>query len=307
MSRFLKVSLIALATLVVLAAGLLWALPEIVRRVALDQIPKRTGRAVAIDDVDLNVFMGRPRSRGFRLADRDGTAPFVEFERFDVRLSLLALLRSHVHLAEIALTAPTLRIARTGPAEFNFSDLLGSRQEPVAPPATPGRWVVTVERLRLARGRVEVADRAVTPPAEWLVQDLDVDAASLTTRSMGSPGRLTLRVPVNETTLTLGAVGVQLEPLRFQAKLALDGFASRRLIPYVHEPLGVQHRPMDGRLAVALTAEVDSDAQEIRKATLAGTPSLEGEGLLQVGRQDPFLSASRLAVEVRRPTLLGAP
>ena len=126
MSRRFKVSLIVLAGLVVLTAGLLWALPEIVRRVALDQIPKRTGRAVAIGDVDLNVFTGRLAIKGFRLADREGPAPFVEFERFDVRLSPLALLRSHVHLAEIALTAPTVRIVRTGPAEFNFSDLIAA-------------------------------------------------------------------------------------------------------------------------------------------------------------------------------------
>ena len=78
----------------------------------------------------------------------------------------------------------------------------------------------------------------------------------------------------------------------------------RRLIPYVYEPLGIQHRPTAGRLALALTAEVDSDAQEVRKATLAGTVSVEGEALLRVGRPDPFLSASRLAVEVKEADIL---
>jgi hypothetical protein len=307
MSRALRLCLIVAAGLALLAGGFLWALPEIVRRVALDQIPKRTGRAVAIGDVDLNVFSGRLRITGFRLADRDGPAPLVAFERFDVRLSPLALLRSHVHVREFTLAAPTVRIVRTGPAEFNFSDLLVGRPEPVTPPpptAAPRPWTVTVERLTIAGGRAEVADQAVTPAAEWLLQDLAFDVTGLTTRSMGAPGRLDLRARVNETALTLGAEGVRLDPLGFRAQLGVAEFPLRRLIPYVHAPLGLRYRPSSGRLAVALTAEVDSDAQEVRKATVSGTVRLDGEALTRTGGGDPFLSASRIAAEVKEADIV---
>src|SRR5262245_3142741 len=304
MSRALRLFLIVGAGLTVLAAGFLWALPQICRRVALDRIPKATGRAVAIEDVDLNLFSGRLAIKGFRLADRDGPESFVAFERLDVRLSLPALLRSHVDLAEIALTTPSVRVVRKGPAEVDFSDLLGARDEPVATPATSRRWAVTVRRLKIARGRVEVADGAVTPPAEWLVQDLDVDASNVTTRSVDPPGQLALRVRVNETTLSLDAEGVRMAPLQFRAKLAVDGFHPRRLIPYVYEPMGTQHRPTEGSLALALAAEVDSDAEEVRKASLSGTVRLDGAALIRVGGQDPFLSASRLAVEVKEVDLI---
>ena len=47
MSRALKLTLIVVASLLVVGGAFLWALPEIVRRVALHQIPKQTGRAVA--------------------------------------------------------------------------------------------------------------------------------------------------------------------------------------------------------------------------------------------------------------------
>src|SRR5215510_10369964 len=119
MSRRRKLALVVGASLVVLAGAFLWALPEIVRRVALDQIPKRIGRAVAIDDVDLNLFTGRLALRNVRLADRDGPDPFVAFERLDVRLSIPALLRRELRLVEIALAGPAIHVVRTGPAEFN--------------------------------------------------------------------------------------------------------------------------------------------------------------------------------------------
>ena len=305
MSRVLKLTLIVLASVLLVAAGLLWALPEIVRRVALARIPKLTGRAAAIGDIDLNLFTGRLAIKSFRLADRPGPEPFVEAERLDVRLSPLALLRSHIHLVEIALTAPSFRVVRTGPAEFNFSDLLAGTKEPGPTPSrAPSRWTVTVERLNIARGRVRVDDRAVSPAAEWLVEGLDVDGRALTTQAGAAPGQLTARARINEALLDVRAEPLRLDPTRFVARASLEGFETRRLNPYVYVPLGTPYRPVGGRFGLALTADVDSDAAEVRKATLTGTLKLEGEAFAAVGRQDPFVSASRLAIEIREADLI---
>src|SRR6516165_11868914 len=86
MSCRLKFALVVGAGLTVLGAVFLGALPEMVRRVALDQIPKRTGRAITIEAVGLNLFTGHLALRNVRLANRDGPDPFLAFERLDVRL-----------------------------------------------------------------------------------------------------------------------------------------------------------------------------------------------------------------------------
>jgi len=99
-SRRLKLALIIGVGLVVAGGAFLWALPEVVRRVALDEIPKRTGRPVTIEDVDLNLFTGHLAIKQFRLADREGREPFIEVERLDIRLAPLALLRAHVLVRE---------------------------------------------------------------------------------------------------------------------------------------------------------------------------------------------------------------
>ncbi len=98
MSRRLKILVAVAAAGVLASAAGLWALPEIVRRVALDQIPKVTGRAASIEDVDLNLFTGRVAIKQFRLAERDGPEAFVELDRLDLGISLFALLASEIRI-----------------------------------------------------------------------------------------------------------------------------------------------------------------------------------------------------------------
>jgi hypothetical protein len=213
-------------------------------------------------------------------------------------------LRSHVRLVEILLTAPSLRIVRTGPAEFNFSDLLAAPEKPPPPSPTPSRWTVTVERLGVARGRVRVDDRAVSPASEWRVQGLDVDARNVTTRAGAAPGQVTVRARINEALLAVEAESVRLDPTRLAARVSLEGFETGRLNAYVYTPLGTPYRPVGGRFSLALTADVDADAQEVRKVTLAGTLGLEGEAFVPADASVPFVAATRLGVEVGEADLL---
>jgi hypothetical protein len=119
---------------------------------------------VTIGDIALNLFTGRLAIKSFRLADGEGPEPLVAIERADLRLGLLDLLRSHLRVRELTLIAPSLRVVRRGPAEFNFSDLLGGTKAPAPGPSlAPSRWTVTVERLAIVRGGARVDDRAVSP------------------------------------------------------------------------------------------------------------------------------------------------
>ena len=125
MSRRFKV-LIALGVAVVaLVAALIWVLPEVVRRVAVSKLTELSGRATSIERVEINPFTGRFAVSRFRMARRAGHGPeaFVEFDRLDGRVLLRALLHSDVRIAELRLSRPAVRITRTGPIDFDFSDL----------------------------------------------------------------------------------------------------------------------------------------------------------------------------------------
>ena len=77
---------VVLAVLVVVTTVGLAILPEIVRRVAVSQMTKLTGRAVSVGDVDFNLFTGSVGLKGFKLAHRGSPESAIELDRLEVRL-----------------------------------------------------------------------------------------------------------------------------------------------------------------------------------------------------------------------------
>ncbi len=101
MSRRLKRWLIVLAALLVVGIAFIWTLPEIVKWQALKQIPAITGRAAAIEDIDINLFTGRVAIKKFRLAEPDPAQAFVEFERLDVRVVPWSRVFGNIRVSEL--------------------------------------------------------------------------------------------------------------------------------------------------------------------------------------------------------------
>ena len=91
--------------------------------------------------------------RGFRLRELDGQTPFTDFDRLDVRIRPLSLLRGHLWIREVTLQGSTVRIIRFAEG-FNISDLIPRS-------GGTGRTLdVTVDRLVVTKGTVALEDRA---------------------------------------------------------------------------------------------------------------------------------------------------
>src|SRR2546428_11743867 len=125
-SRALKILAGVLLALIVVGAVVLAALPEIIRRVAVNQASKLTGRTVTLEDVDLNVFTGHLALKGLKLAKRGVNERAIELERLDVRVDYLPLLRHDVRVAELAVAGATVLGLRRRPGEVDVSHLLGT-------------------------------------------------------------------------------------------------------------------------------------------------------------------------------------
>jgi hypothetical protein len=273
------------AALVVAVAIGLAVLPEVVRRVAVSQIRAATGREVAIGDVDLNVFTGTLAVKTFRLADRGRPEPFVQFERLRVRLRLLPLLSGHVRLAELALQAPVVRVVRTGPRTFNFSDLL----EPAAPERRERRFHLTVDRLTLAGGAFSAHDEAITPSRTWKLDQLSVEARDLSTRAADPGGAVQVAVKLGETPISLRAESVRLAPAGARAELHIRGFDLSLLLPYL--PPDAPAALKSGRFSAALTLDHGGAATRVD-----GEARFDQLVLLRRGQVAPFASLPALTV-----------
>src|SRR5436309_1113180 len=168
---------VVLAVLVVVTTVGLAILPEIVRRVAVSQMTKLTGRAVSLGDVDFNLFTGSVGLKGFKLAHRGSPESAIELDRLEVRLDYVPLLFHEARVTDLKLTSLKINAKRVGKAEFDFSDLLALiAADPSAPPSP---WKVTLARGSLRSATIVFRDQVTAPPTEWRIEGRTVTIAAV--------------------------------------------------------------------------------------------------------------------------------
>lgn len=243
---------IALVILVVVVAGAvtLYALPGIARRMAVARIEAATGRPAAIDDIELALLSGRATIHGVRIVERDGTTPFVEFPRIDLRLSLLSLLRGHVWIRELALTDSTVRVVRLPSNELNISDLLGQSE------STEKRLDITVDHFRVEGGTVTLQDQAAPGAPVWKSERMTIDARNVSTRRDDGTAvatSMTAGAPVR-----IEVSKLRLYPIHMAATATVEGLD---LTPaQVYFPPETQFRIDRGRLSTSVALILDAQA-----------------------------------------------
>src|SRR5437899_4631884 len=237
-SRALKILAGVLLALIVVGAVVLAALPEIIRRVAVNQASKLTGRTVTLEDVDLNVFTGHLALKGLKLAKRGVNERAIELERLDVRVDYLPLLRHDVRVAELAVAGTTVDVVRRGPAEFDFSDILDNLRggdapaRPSKPAAAPSSWTITIDRVSVRRLNVTARDLTTSPESAWRLAGMTLDANGLTTRRGSPPRPPGTKLTLNGTPIPVTSASVALQPLAVSGRVTIDGLDLDQVRPY---------------------------------------------------------------------------
>jgi len=301
--KILRTVLIVGATITAAGgAAALWALPEIVRRVAVQKIPEITGRAAHIDDVDLNLFTGRFAVRGIRLAERDPREAFVQIDRVEGRVWLPALLGFDVRLLDLRVAGLAARVVRTGPTEFNFSDLIDLFAK-VDPAAKPSRWTFTLDRVVLEGGRIAAEDRAVSPAATWSIDRLAGNATSISKRGDVGPGRADLHVKLGALDVAVAAEQIRLAPVSLSGKLTLIGLDLARLRPYV--PAAIPFIVDSGMVQMKLDVAWKREPGRVELARVSGDVSVRDLGVIQAGAAGRFVQVPRVAVRIAEADAIG--
>jgi hypothetical protein len=277
------IAAVALVVLVVAVAAGVAAFPEILRRVVVRQLAAATGRAVTLAAAELRPVGGRLALRDLRLLDRDG-APLATIERLEASFRPWDLLRGHLRITGASLQAPAVRIVRTGPEEFNVSDLLGGGAGGGAGLA------VTVERFELRGGAVAIEDRTLAPPRTWRVEGVTLDARDVSTRSDGPPGVVTLAAVAAGSPISVWVSGVRLAPLRFHATAIARAIDASLAALYL--PPGSPLSPVRGTLD--LSGTIQQDAASDTRASLDAV--FGGIELRQPGQEGASLSAPAVRV-----------
>ena len=200
--RARKILVGVFVAMVVLGGLFLAVLPEIVRRVAIAQVPKLTHRILLLDDVDLNLFTGHLALKGVKVQAPGTNERAYEIERIDVRLDYLPFFVRHVRVTEITVVAPKVQVLRRGPTEFDFSDLLDLFKGG-EPSKEPSKWTVTLERLTVQRLTGVGRDQTTSPESVWRIDDLNLAANGLMIGPGAQPGRLQLSFKLNDAPIAV--------------------------------------------------------------------------------------------------------
>lgn len=204
MPKFLKVSLVVLAIVVVLlaAAGIALKLmfpPARLRAVLMPRIEQAVGRPVRIDRFSLKVFTGLGvELSGIELANAKGfdQRPMAAVDAVTLKVNLLALLRGQLAVSSLAIDRPRVLIEKDIKGVFNFTDLIKPAAPGAAPAAAPGAMPVSfaVQSFRINDGSLEFIDRQgrMTVVASGIDDRLSLDADRSLSR-IRTRGELTVR------------------------------------------------------------------------------------------------------------------
>jgi uncharacterized protein involved in outer membrane biogenesis len=303
--RVRKILVAVLAGLVVIVAVALAILPEVVRRVAVDQVPKLTGRVLALDDVDLNLFTGHLALKGVRLLKHGVNERAVELERLDVRIGYLPFLFHTVRVKEISLVGVKASILRRGPTEFDFSDVLdrlkGDKAEARKESASSAKWTIQLDRISLQRMAILMRDATTSPESEWRIDDVTIEARNLMIGEGARPGNLEAKLKLNGAAVAATADSLAIVPLAASARVTVDGFDLAPLRPYL---ASAPAAPRAGKVNAALALAIELAPTGLKRGTVRGGVALNGLEVLQTGRPDPFLTVPGLSVKINDADLV---
>ncbi len=132
-------------------------LPLIARSVLVKQLAETLHRPVTIEAIRINPFALSARVEGFSMKDRDGTGPFVAFEKLYLNLQVASIVRGGPVLREISLHSPSVTLIRNEDSTYNFSDLFGGGASGPSEEKKPLRY--SLNNIRIVGGSVDFDDR----------------------------------------------------------------------------------------------------------------------------------------------------
>ena len=136
------------------------AAPSLIRSQIASRASTALGRPVTIGDVSLNPFTLKLVVERLHVGEPDGHTAFVDVDRLTANASWASLFRAAPILDELRIEGPHVRIQRSAPQRFNFTDILERlANKPATPDTGPARFAVS--NIALHGGQVDFDDRVL--------------------------------------------------------------------------------------------------------------------------------------------------
>lgn len=293
--------------MVAAAAYLHYGAPGLVRTEILKTLAQRYHRTARLDRVTLDPLRLHAEFDGFSLPDRDGR-PMIAFQQLSATLSWTSLLRGQIHLNDLTLQTPRLRLIRRPDGRLNIEDLVPPPQKTDGKPLS-----LSIARFRLTNGRADLVDSLERTPFEKRFDNISFRLTDFATTTNGASYALSATSEAGERLSWRGVVGMA--PLASRGRFDLAGWRADRLAALAPGalPFSLTSGVLDvsGSYEVALrgaalSLHLDVDQASLKSVSIrpngATTDPVRAEALIVSGLR---LDLSKRAVEIAHIVLSG--
>src|SRR3954447_18089276 len=276
-------------------AGFL-VLPAIVRSQMEKRLPGVLHRAVTVREVRFNPFAISMTIRGFSVKERDGST-LLGFEELYVDVALLRHLSGGVHLEEVRVVRPEVRVAVLQGGKLNFSDLLenGEPEKPPEPKPAEGKpTIFEIAHFSLDRGAIAFADRNRRRPFEGRIEPLSFALDGFTTEPQKN-GAYHFEARLEPATQLAWTGTISAIPPKSAGELSITGIQLAQFVSYAEDSttLRITAGTMDLRGKYLFDASRTPTAIKLEEGSL----SLNGLRLDHPDRDDELVRLDSLALD----------
>ncbi len=311
MKKFAKIALIAIAALFVIAIAALKIAPGFVKDYIVAHSEEYIGRKVNIESVSLNPLTWTVNVDNFALLERDGTTPFVSFEKFRINLNPTRLITGTASVGEIYMKGLYVHVVQSGD-RFNFSDILDkvaamdSSSTDVDTTATDSTAMInaaeiadglpvsiSVKNIVFENGniiyedakvgsKIHIKDFGVAIPAVYLSNKQTDVGVSL---KFASGGDLNVKVTVNAATND------------FDVNVGLKDFALAAGKPYLNDFVNI--KDFDGKVSADM--DIQGNLNSILSSNVKGIVSVDSVVITETN--DKTIGAKHVGVGISEANL----
>ncbi|MFZ5759388.1 MAG: DUF748 domain-containing protein [Thermodesulfobacteriota bacterium] len=161
MSRWQRWCIIASVVFLLYTLFGFFLLPVLVRSQLAKQLTVATDRLAAVEKVTFNPYTLEIVIVGFRVQERDSDRPFVSFDRLQVNIQAMSLVKRALMVKSVSLLNPYVGIVLAEDGSFNFADLLPVQKEEQEQKKDDGEktFLFSLNNIEVLGGRIDFADR----------------------------------------------------------------------------------------------------------------------------------------------------
>jgi hypothetical protein len=161
--RMARIAGIVLVVLLLLCGLAAWQVPHVVRGLLTDKVAAMLGRQVNVGKIGFNPFTLTLRVHDLSVLQPQSSVPLLSVDRVEASVAWSSVVWFAPVVDKLSVHKPRVALTRTGPEEFNFSDVAAKLSAPAdeaaVPPADKALPRFSLNNMRLDGGVVTLDDR----------------------------------------------------------------------------------------------------------------------------------------------------